>query len=314
MLVMIAKDRVRKGMFIESVACPSREFSRRRFLVKSDSEVAQILATSAQEIVINEQLGLNAEGRGPTKRTPASQRPLTARAEALRGKVAQSAQALRGSLGNLVEGGALDLQDLSQASEVNARLWSGSAKIALEVTRLKSKDETTYLHSLAVSGMMTLLGRSLDLDEEMVANLGVAGILHDIGKLLIPDEILNKQGKLTDSERHIIRNHPEAGYHLLKAYPELPQVVLDVCRLHHEVLDGSGYPLGLKQKDLCICVQLSTVCDVFEALTSIRPYKRPWTTTEALDWMFARPHLYDRKMVIRLGSLIVETPSNERNP
>jgi len=314
MLVMIAKDRVRKGMFIESVACPSREFSRRRFLVKSDSEVAQILATSAQEIVINEQLGLNAEGRGPTKRTPASQRPLTARAEAIRGKVTQSAQALRGSLGNLVEGGALDLQDLSQASEVNARLWSGSAKIALEVTRLKSKDETTYLHSLAVSGMMTLLGRSLDLDEEMVANLGVAGILHDIGKLLIPDEILNKQGKLTDSERQIIRNHPEAGYDLLKAYPELPQVVLDVCRLHHEVLDGSGYPLGLKQKDLCICVQLSTVCDVFEALTSIRPYKRPWTTTEALDWMFARPHLYDRKMVIRLGSLIVETPSNERNP
>jgi len=312
MLVMIAKNLVRKGMFIESVACPSREFSRRRFLLKSDAELAQILGTTAQEVVINVQLGLDPKGRAPSKRTPASQRrsATTAPALEMRGKISQSAQALRGSLGNLVEGGALDLKDLSQTSEANARLWSDNTVIALEVTRLKSKDETTYLHSLAVSGMMTLLGRSLDLDEEMVISLGVAGVLHDIGKLLIPDEILNKQGKLTDRERQIIRNHPEAGFQLLKAHPELPQVVLDVCRLHHEVLDGTGYPLGLKQKDLCVCVQLSTVCDVFEALTSIRPYKRPWSTTEALDWMFARPHVYDRKMVIRLGSVLSETPLN----
>ena len=95
---------------------------------------------------------------------------------------------------------------------------------------------------------------------------------------------------------------------MLKTYPEIPQVALDICRLHHEVLDGSGYPLGLKQKDLSATVRLSTVCDVFEALTSVRPYKRPWTSTEALDWMFARPHLFDRKMVIRLGSVLVDAP------
>jgi HD-GYP domain-containing protein (c-di-GMP phosphodiesterase class II) len=133
-------------------------------------------------------------------------------------------------------------------------------------------------------------------------------MLHDIGKLLIPNEILTKPGKLTDQERLVIRNHPEAGYRLLKTYPDLPPVVLDICRLHHEALDGSGYPLGLKKKDLSTPVRLSTVCDVFEALTSVRPYKRPWTSTEALDWMFARPQFFDRKMVIRLGSVLADAP------
>jgi putative nucleotidyltransferase with HDIG domain len=302
MLVNIPKERLRKGMFVESVACPSREFARRRFLIRSDSEIRAIRSTSALEVSINVQLGLDADGRPPSAVQDATQ------VETVRGTLSQSAKALRSSLANLVAGGDLTMADLSQAAEDNAGVWSDDTMIALEVTRLKSKDETTYVHSLAVSGMMTLLARSLEMDEETCGLMGVAGMLHDIGKLLIPNEILTKRGALTDQERLVIRNHPEAGYRLLKTYPELPQVVLDICRLHHEVLDGSGYPLGLKQKDLSAEVRLSTVCDVFEALTSVRPYKRPWTTTEALDWMFARPHFFDRKMVIRLGSVLAEGP------
>ncbi len=309
MLVKIAKDRIRKGMFVESVACPSREFARRRFLIKSDAELAAIRATSAQEVSINIQLGLDAEGRAP-QADKGRQALDRAQVAAVRSDVSQSAKALRTSLNGLVEGGALDMDNLSQAADENASLWSDSTVVALEVTRLKSKDETTYVHSLAVSGMMTLLARSLEMDEDTVRILGVAGMLHDIGKLLIPNEILTKPGKLTDEERHVIRNHPDGGYRLLRTYPELPQVVLDICRLHHEALDGSGYPLGLKQKELSLPVRLSTVCDVFEALTSVRPYKRPWTSTQALDWMFARPQFFDRKLVIRLGSVLADAPQS----
>ncbi|MFN3720863.1 MAG: HD-GYP domain-containing protein [Rhizobium rhizophilum] len=307
MLVKIAKDRIRKGMFVESVACPSREFARRRFLLKTDAELAAILATSAVEVSINVRLGVDPDGRKPQAgKSDRLRDPV--RIAAVRSEVSQSAKALRASLGHLVAGGSLDMTGLSQAAEENAGIWSDSTVIALEVTRLKSKDETTYVHSLAVSGMMTLLARSLEMDEETTGILGVAGMLHDIGKLLIPNEILTKPGKLTDQERLVIRNHPEAGYRLLKTYPDLPPVVLDICRLHHEALDGSGYPLGLKKKDLSMPVRLSTVCDVFEALTSARPYKRSWTSTEALDWMFARPQFFDRKMVIRLGSVLADAP------
>jgi putative nucleotidyltransferase with HDIG domain len=306
MLVKIAKDRIRKGMFVESVACPSREFSQRRFLIKTDAELNDIMATSAVEVSINVQLGLDPDGRAPEAR-PSKTKSGRARAE-VRNEISQSAKALKASLGDLVAGRSVDMAHLSQAAEDNAGVWSDSTVVALEVTRLKSKDQTTYVHSLAVSGMMTLLARSLEMDEQTTGILGVAGVLHDIGKLLIPNEILTKPGKLTDQERLVIRNHPEAGYRLLQTYPDLPPVVLDICRLHHEALDGSGYPLGLKQKDLSVPVRLSTVCDVFEALTSVRPYKRPWTSTEALNWMFARPHLFDRKMVIRLGSVLADAP------
>ncbi|MCJ8240314.1 HD-GYP domain-containing protein [Peteryoungia algae] len=307
MLVKVAKDRIRKGMFVESVACPSLEFARRRFLVKTDAELAAIRATSALDVSINVQLGLDPDGRRPKtgKSTPPAD---MVRIEAVRSETSQSAMALRASLGSLAVGGSLDMADLSQAAEINAGIWSDNTVIALEVTRLKSKDETTYVHSLAVSGLMTLLARSLGMDEETTGILGVAGMLHDIGKLLIPNEILTKPGKLTDQERRLIRNHPEAGYHLLRSHPDLPPVVLDICRLHHEALDGSGYPLGLKKEDLSLPVRLSTVCDVFEALTAVRPYKRPWTSTEALDWMFERPQIFDRKLVIRLGSVLTDAP------
>ena len=319
MLVKLTKDRIRKGMFIESVACPSGEFAKRRFILTTDRDLAAIIRSSANEVLINVGLGLDAEGRAPETRpsrrriVPPSGKGPGAEADEIqrvRNDLAHTRQALKTRLTDMVAGGPLDLDDLSAVAESNARSWRDSAVIALEVTRLKSKDETTYVHSLAVSGMMTLLGNALDVDEEMLGILGVAGILHDIGKLLIPNEILTKPGELTQQEREVIRSHPEVGYQLLKSYPGIPPLILDICRLHHEALDGSGYPLGLKQGALDMPVRLSTVCDVFEALTSVRPYKRPWTSTEALHWMFARPHLFDRKMVIRLGSVLVDGPLN----
>lgn len=315
MLVKLTKDRIRKGMFIESVACPSEQFAKRRFILTSDRDLTAIARSSASEVLINVALGLDAEGRAPETRPPARRVPQSsgsganaAEVQKVRNDLDQTRQALKSRLTDIVAGGPLDMDDLSSVAGSNARTWKDSAVIALEVTRLKSKDETTYVHSLAVSGMMTLLGNALDMDDEAVSLLGVAGLLHDIGKLLIPTEILNKPGDLTAHERDVIRGHPEAGYQLLKTYPSVPPLALDICRLHHEVLDGSGYPLGLKKRALSLPVRLSTVCDVFEALTSVRPYKRPWTSSEALKWMFARPQLFDRKMVLRLGSVLVDSP------
>lgn len=173
----------------------------------------------------------------------------------------------------------------------------------LKVTRLKTKDEGTYVHSLAVSALMMRLARLLDYDENATRELGVAGLLHDVGKLMIPNAVLNKNGRLDTDEKRLVRNHPELGYRLLKEQANVSEMVLDVCRHHHEALDGSGYPLGLKSDQLSPEIRLSTVCDVFEALTSTRPYKRPWSNRDALNWMFDRGHLFDKKMVIRLGSI-----------
>lgn len=294
MVRRIPKNLVRKGMFIESVECSNAEFSGRRFLVQSDETVRAILATSATYALVNPQrstinideaAGLEVEERRRTRET-----------------VAQAAGTLRNSF-DAVRSGNLQIDALGPvAGEISERI-DASPEVFLKVTRLKTKDEGTYVHSLAVSALMMKLAGLLDYDEDMVRELGVAGLLHDVGKLMIPNAILNKTGSLEAEERRVVRNHPEVGYRLLKEQGNVSALTLDICRLHHEMLDGSGYPLGLKAEQLSPEIRLSTVCDVFEALTSARPYKRAWTTRDALNWMFDRGHMFDKKLVIRLGSI-----------
>lgn len=294
MVRRIPKNLVRKGMFIESVECSNAEFSGRRFLVQSDETVRAILATSATYALVNPQrstinideaAGLEVEERRRTQET-----------------VAQATGALRNSF-DAVRSGNLQIDALGPvAGEISERI-DASPEVFLKVTRLKTKDEGTYVHSLAVSALMMKLAGLLDYDEDMVRELGVAGLLHDVGKLMVPNAILNKTGSLEAEERRLVRNHPEIGYRLLKEQGSVSEIILDICRFHHEVLDGSGYPLGLKAEQLSPEIRLSTVCDVFEALTSARPYKRPWSTRDALNWMFDRGHMFDKKLVIRLGSI-----------
>lgn len=306
MLVSIPKNRIRKGMFIESVACPSQEFGKRRFLLNNEDDLRAIALSSADVVLINLSRGVDQDGRTVKidPRPKGIDLSIEAKTRQIRDDIGEQTVAARGSLQEIAGGSAPDMASLEPMAEVVDRAWSHDPLVALELTRLKTKDETTYAHSMAVSGLLSLMGRSLRMDEKTVREMGVAGILHDIGKLHIPDDILTKPAKLTQEEREIIRNHPEAGYQILKAYPNMSPIILDICRLHHEALDGSGYPLGLKAAKLPLHVRIATVCDVFEALTSIRPYKRPWSTEQAIKWMFERPHFFDAKLVIRLGSLL----------
>jgi len=286
-------------MFIESVECPDTEFSGRRFLVQSDDTLRAILATSATYALVNPQKStVDINGSAPST-LQAEERQRTIET------VAQATQTLRGSF-DAVRMGQLQVEALNPvADEISDRI-EASPDIFLKVTRLKTKDEGTYVHSLAVSALMMRLARSLGYAEDAMRELGVAGLLHDVGKLMVPNAILNKNGGLEAAERRVVRNHPEIGYRLLKEQGNVSEMILDICRYHHEALDGSGYPAGLKADRIGPEIRLATVCDVFEALTSTRPYKRPWTARDALNWMFDREQLFDKKMVIRLGGIFAD--------
>ncbi len=303
MLVHLPKNRLRKGMFIELVECESHEFDKRRFLLVQDTDLQAIAESSAEFVLINIALGIDDKGHPPTSSCAlAASLGADPRSVAkIQQKIDHASTVLKTNLATIVSGTMPDIGAMTSIVQTMTSTWCAAPAIAMEMTRLKTKDEATYTHSLAVGTMMSLLGHSVKLDEETNSLLGVAGILHDIGKLLIPKEILTKPGQLTEEGRAVIRRHPEEGYQLLKAYPNISTTILDICRLHHEALDGSGYPLGLKANELDLPVRISTVCDVFEALTSTRPYKRSWPMNEALSWMFARPQLFDRKLVVRLS-------------
>ena len=155
----------------------------------------------------------------------------------------------------------------------------------ISLARLKTADDYTYMHSVAVCALMVALAGKLDFDETQTRDAGMAGLLHDLGKAMMPMDMLNKPGKLTDEEFRIIKGHPEAGHRLLVEGGTVRPVPLDVCLHHHEKTDGSGYPHRLKDEQISVFAKMGAVCDVYDAITSNRPYKAGWDPAESIKKM-----------------------------
>jgi HD-GYP domain-containing protein (c-di-GMP phosphodiesterase class II) len=167
----------------------------------------------------------------------------------------------------------------------------------ISLARLKTVDDYTYMHSVAVCAMMVSLAKQLGLDEEQTRLAGMAGLMHDLGKALMPMEVLNKPGKLSEAEFNIIKTHPVEGHRMLLTGSDVHPLVLDVCLHHHEKTDGSGYPKGLKDAEISLFAKMGAVCDVYDAITSNRPYKLGWDPAESLRKMaeWAQGH-FDAKV------------------
>lgn len=153
--------------------------------------------------------------------------------------------------------------------------WSDrtyDAVTAALTAAIDAKDAYTYEHSLRLGDLALRMGMAMGLDEETTWNLGRAGLLHDIGKIGMPDCILHKKGSLTQQEYDIVKEHPLCGARILANIPGF-DVPTQVALHHHEHFDGSGYPIGLRGHEIPLEARIVSVVDALDAMTSDRPYR-----------------------------------------
>jgi HD-GYP domain-containing protein (c-di-GMP phosphodiesterase class II) len=155
----------------------------------------------------------------------------------------------------------------------------------VSLARLKTQDDYSYMHSVAVCALMVALGRELGMDEAECRSAGTAGLLHDVGKALMPLDILNKPGKLTDDEFDVMRSHPVRGHELLLEAHGADPAAMDVCLHHHERMDGTGYPHKLPVDRITRLARMGAICDVYDAITPNRPYKSGWDPADSIGKM-----------------------------
>jgi len=160
-------------------------------------------------------------------------------------------------------------------------------EIMVNIIDIKVFDDYTFYHSLNVALLSLVIGLSLGLNRRELYELGLAAILHDIGKVFIAKEILNKPSKLTDEEFEIIAAHSYKGYEYLKLHTQLPAKCYIAILHHHEKYDGSGYPFHLKGEGISLFGRIISVADVYDALTSDRPYRKAVLPSEAIEYIMS---------------------------
>lgn len=197
---------------------------------------------------------------------------------------------------------------LNVSTEI-VREISNQKNLSVDLIDLRSFDDYTYHHSVNVAVYAVAVGKKMGLSEKEISNLSQAAICHDLGKMKIPEEILNKPDKLTDEEYEIVKEHPRKSWEILSKSPEISAVVKQAVLMHHENENGSGYPLHKEGSELSILTKIIHAVDVYDALTSKRPYKEPYAPVVAFDYLKGGCDiLFDKRVVDAMIQVIPAFP------
>jgi len=201
------------------------------------------------------------------------------------GEEAESVQSMHR---DVLERGKLPLAEAEAVVRSLSMAMHGDQQMILPLLQLREFDEYTTTHSLNVSVLVMALAEYLELAQQDVRTFGIAGLLHDLGKVTIPPEILNKPGKLTDEERLVMQNHPVEGAKLIIESGRRLDLAAAVAHEHHIMINGHGYPTRHYHRPCHKASNLVHVCDVYDALRTKRPYRDSWETERVLGYIEER--------------------------
>ena len=309
MLKKIGVEHLRVGMHLEELCGSWMEhpFWRTKFVIKDPKDIRLIVESGIAEVWIDVDKGLDipeaaskeqvearvdaelmetAAATGtPMQVMPRKQVAMTEEIKRAARICANGKNAVVSMFQEVRMGKAISAEAAGELVDEISSSVARNPGALISLARLKTADDYTYMHSVAVCALMVALARQLSLDETQTRDAGMSGLLHDLGKAMMPMEVLNKPGKLTDEEFRIIKSHPEEGHRLLLEGGTVGAVALDVCLHHHEKVDGSGYPHRLKGEQISAFAKMGAVCDVYDAITSNRPYKSGWDPAESIRKM-----------------------------
>ena len=186
-------------------------------------------------------------------------------------------------MNEIIRGKKLDYNELNRITDDVIVAWDNPECVMNYLKKIHDKDDYTYYHCINVSFYSALIASYLKLPKEEIKTVIQAALLHDLGKVKIPLELLNKKEKLTVEEFNEIKKHAVYGYEIVKNDDEILDAIKDVILMHHEREDKSGYPLGLSGEELSIYSKIVSVADVYDAMTSNRPYRKALTPFDAFN-------------------------------
>ncbi len=302
MIKLIPVGRLRPGMYIHDLNCGwlQHDFVRNRFVLEDEDDVRKVRAIGVREVYVDTARGLDPDALPVSEPAPAAA-PAAAEAPAVRtaSKAAnaferaralhrEATQIVRDMLADIRLGKQIEIEKVEPLVERIVDSIFTQQDALLPLARLKQHDRYTFQHSVSVCALMTAFARTLAVPAEIIREIAIGALLHDVGKARVPDEILNKPGKLTDAEFERMKSHVVQSKIILQATPGISPIALKVAAQHHERFDGSGYPNRLSGEGISLYGRMAAIVDVYDAITSDRVYHKGMAPTEALrkllDW------------------------------
>lgn len=304
MIKKVPVGSLRPGMYVHDLGLGwlDHPFPFSHFALKSDDQVAELVALGLQTVLIDTEKG----GDVPDAQTEeearadataklmlvATEKPQAIRAVSVAEEIARARQlhqragvVVRDIMRDARLGNAVHVENVAALVDDITESVVRNSGALLSMLRLKNKDDYTFLHCVSVGTLMVTFGRSLGLEAEVLRQAGIGGFVHDVGKMKVPDSILNKPAKLTDAEFAVIRSHPSEGHAILRESSGVGVLPLDITLHHHERLDGRGYPEKLPGASISMLARMASIVDVYDAITSDRVYHKGLEPTEALRRM-----------------------------
>jgi HD-GYP domain-containing protein (c-di-GMP phosphodiesterase class II) len=305
MIKKVATGQLKVGMYIHDLSCDwmAHPFFQNRFLISSENEIQKIMDAGIHEVYIDANKGLDVKDAPTAQEANADlERQIVEMASKdaapiIRVSVAeemaratqiksQATKLVRTVMGDARLGKAIELDHVEPVVQNITESILRNPGALMGLLRIKSHDDYTFLHSVSVCTLLVAFCRSQGFDSAMVHQAGLGGLLHDTGKALVPDAILNKPGPLTAEEFAIIKKHPKDGYDILCKTPGIGEIPLDITLHHHERSDGSGYPDKLPKEQISTLAQMAAIVDVYDAITADRCYHKGIPAAEALRKLF----------------------------